>query len=333
MTPPRRPGVPGLPTSHLTASVTVWCAPPTSSLPGQEAWLSADEASKASRFRRAVDRDRFVTGRLLIRAVLGERLHRAPEDVDIRLGARKGATPGRPYVDPGPSFSIAHAGSWVLVAVVDPAAGPSLPGTAATAVPGAGRDVGAGVDVGVDVESTAPARAHLTELLDAVPPGERPAHGWDAESFTRSWVRREAVLKAVGTGLLAPRDDLLLSPADRPAGVVCSGGLLPAPGLLVVQDLELPVARPSPSADQDVTLGGRERHPRRSGASPSADGDRGAGAGADRGAGAGEGATYLAAVALRSHRGPAALGSVRVADGTALLARHGVTAGRVLDLP
>jgi 4'-phosphopantetheinyl transferase len=312
-----------VPTSLLTASVTVWCAPPTPCLPGQEVWLSADEAAKASRFRRPVDHDRFVTGRLLTRAVLGERLHQAPEDVDIRLGAREGATPGRPYVDPGPSFSIAHAGSWVLVAVVDPA-GPTLPGAAAAAVPEeAGSDVGARVDVGVDVESTAPARAHLADLLDAVPAGERPADGWDAESFTRSWVRREAVLKAVGTGLLAPRDDLLLSRADRPAHVVHSGGLLPAPDRLVVRDLGLPAAWPSPSTGKavalggrDVALGGRERHPRRSGASPSA------GGGAGGGAGAGAGATYLAAVALRSVRGPVALGSVRVADGVALLAQH-----------
>ncbi|MFE4465998.1 4'-phosphopantetheinyl transferase family protein [Oerskovia sp. NPDC056781] len=309
-----------MPTSLLTASVTIWCAPPAPCLPGQVAWLSADEAVKASRFRRPVDLDRFVTGRLLTRAVLGERLHQAPEDVDIRLGAREGAAPGRPYVAQGPSFSIAHAESWVLVAVVDPA-GPPLPGAAASAVPEAG------VDVGVDVESTAPARAHLADLLDAVPADERPADGWDAESFTRSWVRREAVLKAVGTGLLAPRDDLLLSRADRPAHVVHSGGLLPAPDRLAVRDLELPAAWPSPSAGQDVTLGRRERHPRRSGTSPSA------GKGKGKGKGRGGGGTYLAAVALRSARGPVALGSVRLADGTALLARHGITGRPVLDLP
>ncbi|TGJ94750.1 hypothetical protein DLJ96_17980, partial [Actinotalea fermentans ATCC 43279 = JCM 9966 = DSM 3133] len=268
----------GVPTSLLTASVTVWCAPPTPWLPGQEAWLSADEAAKASRFRRPLDRDRFVTGRLLTRAALGERLHQAPDDVDIRLGARESAAPGRPYVAHGPSFSIAHAGTWVLVAVVDPV-GPTLPGADAATVPEAGSDawacVDVGVDVGVDVESTAPARTHLADLLDAVPSGERPAGGWDADSFTRSWVRREAVLKAVGTGLLAPRDDLLLSRADRPAGVVHSGGLLPAPDLLVVQDLELPAAWPSPAAVRDVTLGGPERHPRRTGASPSAGGGAG----------------------------------------------------------
>lgn len=254
-------------------------------------WLSADEAAKASRFRQPVDHDRFVTGRLLTRAALGERLRMAPGDVDLRLGTRDGTAPGRPFVETGPSFSIAHAGSWVLVAVVD-AAGPSLPGAAAATVPDAGSDVGAGVHVGVDVESTAPARTHLADLLDAVPAGESPGDGWDAASFTRSWVRREAVLKAVGTGLLAPRDDLLLSPADRPAAAVSSGGLLPAPDRLVVQDLDLPAApsaeRPSPPAD---------RHD-----------------------------TYLAAVALCSPRRPVVLGAVTLADGTALLARHGRTA-------
>ncbi|MFF3065897.1 4'-phosphopantetheinyl transferase superfamily protein [Oerskovia sp. NPDC057915] len=262
----------------------------------------------------------------------------APGDVDIRLGAREGAAPGRPYVVTGPSFSIAHAGSWVLVAVVDAAAG--LRPTGPWAVPEAGVDVG-GVDVGVDVESSTPARAHLLDLLDAVPSDERPTDGWDAESFTRSWVRREAVLKAVGTGLLAPRDDLLLSRADQPADVVRSGGLLPVPDRLVVQDLELPAAWPSPSAGQTVTLGGPGRHPRRGMATPSADGGAGTGPGAGGGTGPGAGGgagggtgpgpgpgggeTFCAAVALRSTRGPVALGSVRVVDGTALLARHGRT--------
>ncbi|OCI29828.1 4'-phosphopantetheinyl transferase family protein [Oerskovia enterophila] len=303
-----------MPTPLLTASVTVWCAAPGAAGVRASAWLSPDEARRAAAFRRADDRERFVTGRALVRAALGERLDVAPTDVAVLLGPPHGAAPGRPFVEGAPSFSIAHAGGWVLVAVVG--AVTCSPGLEADAtddrslVLAAGNGTGAGVDVGVDVESTEQARDHLTDLLDAVPPGERPADGWDAESFTRSWARREAVLKAVGTGLLAPRDDLLLSPADRAAAVVHSRGAVPAPDRLALRDLELPSvpsgARPSPSASESVTLGGQVGHPRRASPSPSA------------------GETHLAAVALCSPGAPVAFSTVELADGPTLLSRHGL---------
>ncbi|MFJ4106918.1 4'-phosphopantetheinyl transferase family protein [Oerskovia enterophila] len=275
-----------MPTPLLTASVAVWCAAPGAAGVRASAWLSPDEARRAAAFRRADDRERFVTGRALVRAALGERLNVAPTDVAVLLGPRDGAAPGRPFVEGAPSFSIAHAGGRVLVAVVGAVTGSR--GVAGDATSDGDLDLAAGVDVGVDVESTAPARDHLTDLLDAVHPGERPAGGWDAESFTRSWARREAVLKAVGTGLLAPRDDLLLSPADHAAAVVRSGGAVPAPDRLALRDLELPSeqsgARPSPSASE----------------------------------------THLAAVALCSPGAPVAFSTVELADGPTLLSRHGL---------
>lgn len=118
---------------------------------------------------------------------------------------------------------MSHAGAWVLVAV----AGAS-----------AGRE--GGVEVGVDVEAVTAVGGLLDDLRDAVPAGERPPQGWDARSLTRSWVRREAVLKAVGTGLLAPRDDLLLARADAPAAVLRTGGALPDRSRLAVRDVDLP---------------------------------------------------------------------------------------------
>jgi 4'-phosphopantetheinyl transferase len=210
----------------------------------------------------------------MTRAIMAERLDLAPAGIEVMIGARTSQAPGKPYVPGGPSFSIAHAGEHVLVAVVD--------GEAATA----------SVSIGVDVESTRPAHAHLADLLDAAPPGERPERGWTPESFTRSWVRREAVLKAVGTGLLAPRDDLLLSPADGSAAVVRSGGALPSPRHLALDDLDLTAA---PSTGRSVPVdGGGERE------------------------------EHLAAVALCAPEHHVALGAVTLADGLVLLARHGL---------
>ncbi|MET4225802.1 4'-phosphopantetheinyl transferase family protein [Oerskovia enterophila] len=299
-----------MPTPLLTAAVTVWCAAPGAAGVRASGWLSPDEALRAAAFRHEEDRQRFVTGRALVRAALGERLGVSPTEVAIRLGPRDAVAPGRPSVEGAPSFSIAHAGRWVLVAVVGTVTGSR--GVAGDAATDGDLGLAAGVDVGVDVESTAPARDHLTDLLDAVPPGERPTGGWDAASFTRSWARREAVLKAVGTGLLAPRDDLLLSPADRAAAVVRSGGSVPAPDRLVLRDLELPSgpsgARSSPSMSERAPLGRRVRPPRSASPSPSA------------------GETHLAAVALCSPRAPVAFSTVELADGSILLSRHGLGA-------
>ncbi|MDO8143831.1 MULTISPECIES: 4'-phosphopantetheinyl transferase superfamily protein [unclassified Isoptericola] len=202
-------------------AVTVWCAPTVPVSCGSAALLTTDEAGTVGSFLRADDRDRFATGRALTRAVLGETLGVPPRGVDVRMGAPGGPAPGKPVVSGGPAFSVSHAGSWVLVAVVD--------------------DVGAhGVDVGVDVEAAAGVGRHLDDLAGVVPVAERPAAGWTARTLTRSWVRREAVLKAVGTGLGAPRDDLLLTPPDAAPAVLCSRGALPEPTCLAVHDVELP---------------------------------------------------------------------------------------------
>ena len=286
-----------MPTPLLTASVTVWCAAPGAT--GAAGWLSRDEGLRAATFRHEEDRRRFVTGRALVRAALGERLGVDPADVTVRLGRRDGASPGRPFVEGAPSFSIAHAGGWVLVAVVGTVT--SSRGVAGDATSDGDPDLAAGVDVGVDVESTAPARDHLRDLLDAVPPEEVPVGGWDAVTFTRSWVRREAVLKAVGTGLLAPRDDLLLSRADRPAAVVRSGGALPAPDRLAVSDVGL---QRTPRATGSVVRGGPD-----------------------------DGTSSLAAVALCAPHHPVALGTVTLCAGSTLLARHGAGATARLGLP
>lgn len=120
-------------------------------------------------------------------------------------------------------------------------------------------------------------------------------------TFTRSWVRREAVLKAVGTGLLAPRDDLLLSRADRPAAVVRSGGVLPAADRLAVSDVGL---QRTPRATGSVVRGGPD-----------------------------DGTSSLAAVALCAPHHPVALGTVTLCAGSTLLARHGAGATARLGLP
>lgn len=75
--------------------------------------------------------------------------------------------------------------------------------------------------VGVDVEPDGAARfASFAAFADVVlHPGEWPPAGsWNAQECTRTWVRKEAVLKALGTGLhLDPRHLRLSGPGEAPA--------------------------------------------------------------------------------------------------------------------
>lgn len=139
---------------------------------------------------------------------------------------RCGGPHGRPVVVPGlmmPHVSLAAAGPLVAVAVTD--AGP----------------------VGVDVERVL--RAGSPGFLDvALHPDEDLPDG--PEAAARLWVRKEAVLKAAGVGLLVDPADVLLSAPEeparlldwprRPAGVDRAYLPLPRPADVLLADVEAP---------------------------------------------------------------------------------------------
>lgn len=140
----------------------------------------ADEAVRAQRFVHDDDRRRFLAGRALARSVLGSYLGCPPADVALALTAF-----GKPYLcrrgGPDLRFNLSHSGDLVALAV------------------------GVGDDVGVDVEAAAPDNADelvsivLSEqerrAFERLPSALRPA------AFLRCWTRKEALLKAAGTGL------------------------------------------------------------------------------------------------------------------------------------
>jgi 4'-phosphopantetheinyl transferase len=145
--------------------------------------LAADETLRAARFRRPRDRDRFVTGRGILRALLGRYLGMAPVAVTLAYGpAGKPFTPGSDV-----AFSVAHSDGLALLAFAR------------------------GRAVGVDVERRDPARAELAvaerffsrgevAMLHALPPARRP------DAFFALWVHKEAYVKATGEGLAAALD-------------------------------------------------------------------------------------------------------------------------------
>ncbi len=141
--------------------------------------LPTEEVHEAARLRTAQLRRRRLAARAVLRTILGRWLAREPRELQIERTEL-----GKPYMVGGPSFNLSHSGPLVLVAVR-----PS------------GR-------LGVDIE----VRRHAAEL-EAI--AHHFFHGkeWEelkkdprglTEAFHRTWVRKEALLKALGTGLHTP---------------------------------------------------------------------------------------------------------------------------------
>jgi 4'-phosphopantetheinyl transferase len=161
--------------------VDVWLAEPprdAARLATHVALLAPDELVRAARFLRPADEHRFVASRVLLRSLLGRYLDTPPRALVLTKGRY-----GKPRLaDAGaPGFNVAHSGRAILVAI-------------ATA-PDVGVDVElVRADVDVDLLAAshfAPAeRAALARLA----PTERRA------AFFRLWARKEAYVKALGTG-------------------------------------------------------------------------------------------------------------------------------------
>ncbi len=143
--------------------------------------LDAAEQQRMQRFRFAQDRSRFAATRVLLRALLGEICHRPPQAMDWLEGAF-----GKPALRPGsgPHFNVSHCDSTLLIAT------------------------NARRPVGVDVEAA-------TRLADEALPdlaercfSPRELHAFRTAPaaqrrllFLQTWTRKEACLKALGSGL------------------------------------------------------------------------------------------------------------------------------------
>ena len=135
----------------------------------------------------------FTAGRWLARHVLASRLGCPAAEVEITIGAH-----GRPSLVSGEiDFNLSHAGSIVVLVL------------------GAAR-------VGIDVETTRRATgwrsiarrffsAAETATIEACAEGERRT------AFFRTWVRKEAFVKALGTGVATGFDRFDVATGAEPA--------------------------------------------------------------------------------------------------------------------
>lgn len=192
------------------------------------------ERERAARFVFERDRQRHLVSCAAVRCVLadvgGETLARQPF---VRGPQGKPALPG-PRARP---FNLSHSGGWALIALML-----GLDGQA-----------GAAPDLGVDLELEpeqemvdldALAEAHFSiaerEELARTPQAQRSA------AFLRGWTRKEACLKAVGSGLSVPADSFHAGLADHPGPAAVTVVHQGRPWRLGVTGVE--VAPPTPGA-------------------------------------------------------------------------------------
>jgi 4'-phosphopantetheinyl transferase len=148
--------------------------------------LSDDERTRAARFIFERDRRRFVAARGILRSILGAMLEVDPSRVRFAYGER-----GKPSLagefGRDISFNLAHSDAHALIAVAS------------------------GADVGVDIEAVRPRIDPLAIAERFFAANERAAlrafpEAEHVPAFFRCWTRKEAYIKALGSGLAHPLD-------------------------------------------------------------------------------------------------------------------------------
>lgn len=156
--------------------------------------LDAKERDRAARFLRPADRARYQASHAALRLILGDALGLPPGDIRLTSGAA-----GKPeLVDGSVGFNLSHSGGRALV------------GLARTAA------------IGVDVEEI----RLIPDVLriargqfasdEAAALAAQPRQAINA-AFFGLWTRKEAVVKALGTGLSLPLDRFSVSVPPAPA--------------------------------------------------------------------------------------------------------------------
>ncbi|MER6311815.1 4'-phosphopantetheinyl transferase superfamily protein [Streptomyces sp. NPDC001657] len=183
----------------------VWWSPAVDD-PAARALLDADERARRERLHQAADRARLTTGRALIRTVIGRLTGTPPRRVALHRRCRHcGGPHGKPFVPgAGVRFSLAHAGDRVVLAVTE---GPE-PGVDVERVPGR------------SVRRLAPRVLAEDEYraFQALPEHRRNV------AYAVYWTRKEALLKAVGLGIVVPKRDITVSGPGRSAALVAWRG-------------------------------------------------------------------------------------------------------------
>jgi 4'-phosphopantetheinyl transferase len=207
----------------VDGEVHVWrfaLTPSSTVLDQFEKTLSQDELTRADRFRGPGLRARFIAGRGALRTILARYTGQSPESLEFAYREN-----GKPWLtgQPGPQkleFNLAHSHELALCGIVTNRV------------------------LGVDIEYMRPMQNGPAIIQRFFSPSERaeflslPEAGRFA-AFYRGWTRKEAYLKAVGTGLATELDsfDVPLAP-NAPPALLRIGDDPSEPGRWLMCDIE-----------------------------------------------------------------------------------------------
>jgi 4'-phosphopantetheinyl transferase len=183
--------------------VHVWRAPldqDAETVSGLTSLLAPDERRRAEKYYRAVDRDRFIVARGILRKIISNYLLMAPGNLQFTYNEY-----GKPYISDGQNahnlnFNLSHANELALYAVT--------------------RERGVGIDIEYIREDFA--KLEIAEhffskdevgALKSLPVDQR------TKAFFDCWSRKESYIKALGVGVSYPLDRFTVSlrPGDTPA--------------------------------------------------------------------------------------------------------------------
>lgn len=164
--------------------ITVWRIPLDPSVPPTDrgiATLSDDERARAARFRFDQDRNRWLAAHVAMRRILADELGVAPERIAYAHGPKGKPSLAAPE-DTGLEFNLSDSADLALLAVSHD--GP----------------------LGVDVEHVARIPDIRAIAASHFAPEERDrlfalSEDEQVDAFYRLWTRKEAYIKAIGTGL------------------------------------------------------------------------------------------------------------------------------------
>lgn len=190
-----------LPFAPLEGAVGLWWCPLEQAgtmVLSLAATLSPEERERAARFGTSVLRERYITGRAMLRQLLGAALSMPSSDVPIARGHR-----GRPVIAGalGIDFNVSHTRGIGVFAL-----GTGLP---------------AHVRIGVDVEHARRELGVDRLARKLLTPAEHQAflqlNGNERQQrFLRVWTCKEAMSKATGDGLAAPFRAIAVEPGVLP---------------------------------------------------------------------------------------------------------------------
>lgn len=162
------------------AQVSLWLCP-LEAMPGPDAmaWLSDAEVDRARRFAAERDRRRYLAARCALRGHLSRHTRLPGERLRIVEGEF-----GKPRLAdvPGCWFNLSHSADAALLGI------------------GTSGEVGVDLEVRREVDAVEALARRITSAaeFEAFLALDAPARN---EAFLRLWTRKEACLKAVGTGL------------------------------------------------------------------------------------------------------------------------------------